>query len=146
MDKTAEMVQIQLQKIGITLKVQYLDWGTMLPDFIKGNYQSMAFGYTAKQDPNTVASENYWSKGLNLNRYGHPEIDELVERGMHTVAFEKRKQIYDKIHLTTLGPDGDFPMIVTMHNDVLDATRARVKGYSVWPMGFPVFYNVWMKK
>jgi len=65
---------------------------------------------------------------------------------MHTVAFEKRKQIYDKIHLTTLGPDGDFPMIVTMHNDVLDATRARVKGYSVWPMGFPVFYNVWMKK
>lgn len=146
MDKTAEMVQIQLQKTGVSLKVQYLDWGTMLPDFIKGNYDCMAFGYTAKQDPNTVASENYWSKGLDLNRYAHPELDTLVEAGMNTVGFEKRQQIYDKIHLYTMGPEGDFPMIVTMHNDVVDATGARVNGYKVWPMNFPTFYNVWLKK
>jgi peptide/nickel transport system substrate-binding protein len=146
MDKTAEMVQIQLQKIGVGLKVQYLDWGTMLSDFIQGNYQCVAFGYTAKQDPNTVASENYWSKGLNLNRYGHPQLDELVEEGMHTLDFEKRKQIYDQIHMITLGPDGDFPMIVTMHNDVLDATGAKLKGYAAGPMNFPVFYNVWLEK
>jgi peptide/nickel transport system substrate-binding protein len=146
MDKTAEMVQIQLQKIGVDLKVQYLDWGTMLPDFIKGNYQCMAFGYTAKQDPNTVASENYWSKGLNLNRYGHPALDELVEKGMSIQSFNGRKQIYDQIHLTTMGPEGDFPMIVTMHIDVLDATTPKVKGYKVWPMNFPVFYNVWLKQ
>lgn len=145
MDKTAEMAQIQLQRLGINLKVQYLDWGTMLTDFIQGNYQCMAFGYTAKQDPNTVASENYWSKGLNLNRYGHPAIDELVEKGMRTVAFEERKKIYDQIHLITMGPDGDFPMIVTMHNDNLDATTAKVNGYTVWPMNFPVFYNVWLE-
>ena len=144
MDKTAEMAQIQLQRIGVDLKVQYLDWGTMLTDFIQGNYQCMSFGYTAKQDPNTVASENYWSKGLNLNRYAYPAIDELVEKGMRTVSFEERKQIYDQIHSITLGPDGDFPMIVTMHNDVLDATTAKVKGYNVWPMNFPVFYNVWL--
>lgn len=145
MDKTAEMVQIQLQKIGIDLKVQYLDWGTMLPDFIKGNYQCISFGYTAKQDPSTVASENYWSKGLNLNRYGHPSLDKLVEKGMRTVGFEKRKQIYDQIHMITMGPDGDFPMIVTMHNDVLDGTIPKVKGYKSWPMNFPLFYNVWLK-
>jgi peptide/nickel transport system substrate-binding protein len=146
MDKTAEMAQIQLQRIGIDLKVQYLDWGTMLTDFIQGNYQCISFGYTAKQDPNTVASENYWSKGLNLNRYGYPAIDRLVEEGMRTVSFEERKKIYDQIHMTTLGPEGDFPMIVTMHNDVLDATVSKVKGYKVWPMNFPVFCNVWLEK
>lgn len=145
MDKTAEMVQIQLQKVGIKVKVQYLDWGTMLTDFIQGNYQCISFGYTAKQDPNTVASENYWSKGLNLNRYGHPEIDELVEKGMRAVSFEERKQIYDQIHMYTLGPQGDFPMIVTMHNDVLDATATKVRGYTAGPMNFPVFYNVWLE-
>ena len=146
MDKTAEMAQIQLQRIGVDLKVQYLDWGTMLTDFIQGNYQCISFGYTAKQDPNTVASENYWSKGLNLNRYGYPAIDELIEKGMRTVDFEERKKIYDQIHMIAMGPEGDFPMIVTMHNDVLDATSAKVKDYQVWPMNFPVFYNVWLEK
>jgi peptide/nickel transport system substrate-binding protein len=146
MDKTAEMAQIQLQRVGVDLKVQYLDWGTMLTDFIQGNYQCISFGYTAKQDPNTVASENYWSKGLNLNRYGYPAMDQLVEKGMRTVDFEERKKIYDQIHSIAIGPEGDFPMIVTMHNDVLDATSAKVKDYQIWPMNFPVFYNVWLEK
>lgn len=146
MDKMAEMAQIQLKKIGINLEVQYLDWGTMLPDFIQGNYDSMSFGYTAKQDPNTHCSENFWSKGLNLEKYGYPELDALVEKGMTTVDVEERKKIYDEIHMITLGPDGDFPLIVVMHGDVLDATNTKVKGYSQWPMGFPLFYNVWIEE
>ena len=49
--RLAVMVQAMAQEAGIKIEVEVLDWATQLDRYNKGDYQAMAFAYSARLDP-----------------------------------------------------------------------------------------------
>jgi peptide/nickel transport system substrate-binding protein len=98
---TALIIQHQLKKVGITLKIRILEWTTFLKDFINpGRFQACLLGWTVPPDPD---SYNVWHSSsidkknrLNFINFRNAEVDRLLVEGRHTLDQAKRKKIYDR--------------------------------------------------
>lgn len=99
--KIAEIVQEGWSKIGIDVKIKILEWGSMLADINKGNFEAVILGWTTILDPDQYdiwASERCGEK-QNFVCYKNKEVDELLIEGRKVFEPEKRRVYYDKLQL-----------------------------------------------
>lgn len=99
---TAEMVQMQLAEIGITMKIASMERGTFIDNVISGNLEMFGLGWTADTgDPDYALYASFHSsmhgEGGNMSFYSNPEVDELLDRGRTATDPEVRKEAYYKV-------------------------------------------------
>jgi peptide/nickel transport system substrate-binding protein len=95
LERIAVAIRAQLMKIGITMKLVYVDDSKLYETL----FQAMLTKSAAGADPD-YAYRAWHSEGgdANLTSYENRLVDDLLEQGRRTTDLEKRKAIYYKIH------------------------------------------------
>jgi peptide/nickel transport system substrate-binding protein len=93
-----EIIQNQLSKIGIDVKIQTVDQATLVSDAIAGSYQAMTF----RRHPGGEPDMQYiWWYGvenpINFARITDPEIDRLLDLGRSELDPQKRREYYEAV-------------------------------------------------
>jgi peptide/nickel transport system substrate-binding protein len=118
----AQVIQRQLAKAGITLKIEQMEWGALLKNFREAaNFQAIAFARIWYPDPEGYVYDTTHSKGaFNAGRYSNPEVDRLLEEQRSTGDMARRVAIWKDLQRLYAQ---DVPII--------------------WPYAMRTRYNVW---
>ena len=95
----AQVMQRQLAKAGITLKIEQLEWGTLLKQFRGGApFQALAFARIWYPDPEGYVFDTLWSKGsINVGKYESAESDRLLIEQRATVDPARRVALWKEL-------------------------------------------------
>jgi peptide/nickel transport system substrate-binding protein len=96
-EQAAVIIQQELKKIGIDVKVELMEWNAFL-DFVDSDKkEAYILGWSLGLDPDPY--EIFHSKGgfQKDHNYSNPKVDELIEKGRKTTKQEERAQIYKEI-------------------------------------------------
>ena len=96
------LLRENLETIGIICNVRPMEFTVLQDRARKHQFQAAFAGWGTGTDPDT--SENLWTtkaidQGRNYVKYSNKEVDALFEEGKRELDPEKRRKIYQKIHL-----------------------------------------------
>jgi len=98
-DDFANLAVEDLRSVGLSPKVQKVDYTTFNSQWIPGQYSSVAFGWKAiPVAPDDIFS-GYYRSGSSLNRWGinDPQMDRLVDKQRRSTDLNERRQIWRQI-------------------------------------------------
>jgi peptide/nickel transport system substrate-binding protein len=125
----AEVLQAQLAKIGINLKIQAEEWSVYLPNFTGRKYVSTIIGNSGQSDPDDYLYEIYHTKGGGTGNYmnfSDAQVDKLLDQGRIASKQEDRKVIYDQVQERVLQL---VPMVPLFHSAQYEGIATYVKGF-----------------
>lgn len=126
----AEIIQAQLAKIGIRLRINAADWSVYLPTMFQKRYALTILGTSGQSDPDDFLYGNFHSKGgLNLVNYNDAQFDRLLEQGRATSNEAARKRLYEQAQTRLVET---VPMVFIYHSTQYEAVRRTVRGFEHW--------------
>lgn len=97
----AEILQYQLEKIGVKMKIRVMEWQAFLNTKVHPrNFEAVLLGWSLALMPDAYPlwhSNSDKKGGFNLVGYHNKEVDALIEQGAITIDTDKLGQIYQKI-------------------------------------------------
>jgi peptide/nickel transport system substrate-binding protein len=139
--RIAEMLQSMFKPAGITMNIEMIEFGTLLDQAIKGDFQAAALGWSGRPDPDqNIYDDVFTGASLNYSRYSNPEVDKLVSDARRELDPEKRKAIYDEVMdiLTD-----ELPYIFTYHENNVICHSNNVHGFSYVSDGLIRTVGMW---
>jgi dipeptide transport system substrate-binding protein len=142
--KMGELMQADLAKVGIKVKLVTFDWPTYLKKASTGEHQMLQMGWTGDNgDPdnflNTLLGCGAVASGSNYSKWCDKKFNQLVSDAKITPDTKKRTAQYkeaQKIFKT------EAPWVTIAHSTVFKAMAKNVKGYKIDPLGHDVFTTV----
>jgi peptide/nickel transport system substrate-binding protein len=126
--QSAEMIQNMLKPAGIDVKLEKLEFGTLLEQTKSGNFEASALSWSGFQDPDQNIYDFYTSKGnLDFAKYNNPKVDTLLNDGRKTVDASQRKDMYNKV-MDIL--HNDVPYVYLYHNYNVFGVSKAVHGFT----------------
>lgn len=136
----ATIIQRDLKKVGIIVKIRVIEWAAFLKNFInKRKFEACILGWGIGIDPTQIDiwdSKKTDERQLNFLHYQNPEVDELLEQGAATYDLNERKKYYDRFQEIIAE---DQPMTFLFVQDQLLVISSRFQGIDPAPVG--VGYN-----
>ncbi|HEU4797825.1 MAG TPA: ABC transporter substrate-binding protein [bacterium] len=127
----AEIIQAQLGKIGIRLRINAADWSVYLPLVLQKRYTLTILGTSGQSDPDDFLYTNFHSKGgLNIVNYNDPAFDRLIDQARAVSNEGQRKRLYEQAQARLLEM---VPMVFIYHSTQFEAVRKTVRGFEHWP-------------
>lgn len=118
------MVQTQLKKIGIDIKLQELEGGYLFSQILSGNYDLIMDNYEWTE-PDIL---NYMmGRGKYLN-WNNKEVDKLFEEGRYVMDLKNRATFYNKAQVMILD---ELPVIPLYYGKNQWAARKSLKGIKI---------------
>ncbi len=78
----AEIIQAQLAKAGIRVKITAADWSVYLPTVFQKKYALTVLGTSGQVDPDDFLYPNFHSRGgTNFVNYADAQFDQVIEQG-----------------------------------------------------------------
>jgi peptide/nickel transport system substrate-binding protein len=137
---SAVLVQAMAQAVGINIELEVLDWAAQLDRYNRGDYQSMAFTYSARLDPSLSFEMLAGPKAVQPRKvWDNPEAQVMLQQSMMIDDKEKRQRLFDEMHRRFID---DAPMVVLFNGSEIAALRNNVKGYAGWLFAQPRFWGV----
>ncbi len=137
---TALLAQASAARAGIVIEVEVLEWATQLDRYNKGNYQTMAFSYSARLDPSLVYDMFTGPKDAQPRKlWDNPEVQARLLESMQTTDKGKRQAIFDDLHRRMLA---EVPIIPMYNGLQLNVLSDRVVGFRGWQAELPRLWNV----
>lgn len=135
----AQVLQSQLRKIGITLKLDVTDLATWVARVNKRDFNVFYLWYSARYDPDDFYRRMFHTSeetSNNRSGYKNPAVDRLLDLGATTHDPGERKKIYTQALQAVIE---DAPVIWTNIPDVGLAWRTALKGFATNVGGYLVF-------
>jgi peptide/nickel transport system substrate-binding protein len=127
----AEIIQAQLAKAGIRVKITAADWSVYLPTVFQKKYALTVLGTSGQVDPDDFLYPNFHSRGgTNFVNYADAQFDQVIEQGRAASGEAQRKRIYDQAQARLLET---VPMVFLYHSTQFEAVRRTVRGFEHWP-------------
>lgn len=133
--RIAEVIQANFMDVGVTAKIEMLEWGTFIDSILKGDEETLVLGWTSNPDPDSTLTPHWFSGnigGMNFSRTNDPKIDGLLKQGREELNLEKRKKIYNNFHEYVMEQAPFVPLFV---NNNLVGANAALKGVELSPQG-----------
>ena len=132
--RCGEVIQANLQEIGITLNLESMDLATYLSTASEGNFEACIGGYTSSNMMSFMEGK-FTSKsigGANWTRTNDPHIDELYDKATKTLDDAARNEI-----LTELANyvNEICPQVPTYGANVTRAYNSNLQGIAVSASG-----------
>ncbi|MCL1925063.1 MAG: ABC transporter substrate-binding protein [Defluviitaleaceae bacterium] len=140
---TAEYVQATLAQIGVTVHINFMEWGAFLDAIDAGEHEMYVLGWTTTTgDPDMAIWPLYHSTmhGPSGNTVFHTNriVDELLLRGRGTLDLEEREEIY--LELAQILID-TAARIYLYHPFANFGVRTEIEGMIVNSNGVPFFHS-----
>jgi dipeptide transport system substrate-binding protein len=145
--RIAEIMQSDLNKIGVNAKLVTYEWGEYRKRAQAGEHMTAQLGWTGDNgDP-----DNFFflrgcaaarDGGQNITRWCNKEFDDRFMKAQQTTDVKTRTKLYEEMQVIEKEDAPDFPIA---HSIVYEAERANVVGYKMSPLGAHVFDGVDLK-
>jgi len=139
----AEMVQAYLAQVGVTAKIEIMEWGKLLAETGKGAKGLFVLGWTGTGDADGGLHIRFHTSGIgkdhNRNQWGTAELDQLLESGRTTMDPAKRKAIYATIQRILVEEAPDLFINISKN---LAVARKELKGFELFPTNINPLYGV----
>ena len=139
--KMGEMIQADLAKVGVKVKLISYDWPTYLAKSRNGEHEAIQIGWTGDNgDPDNFLNVLLGCAGIkggsNLARWCNPEFMKLVLQARQSSNQQKRTELYEKAQKVF---KKEAPWVTLAHATVFRAMSDKVKGYQIHPLGTEKF-------
>ncbi len=126
----AQVVQANLKRIGIDLKVEGTEYAAWIRRWQAKDFQATLNTTNGYADPDLAFYRAFHSKAQNWNNIDNPELDKLLEQGRLVTEVDKRKPIYDQVQAVLLEKPGHLWLFTA---EMIDFTQTAVQGFSQHP-------------
>jgi dipeptide transport system substrate-binding protein len=145
--KMGEMMQADLAKAGIKIKLVTYDWPTYLEKSKRGEHQMIQMGWTGDNgDPdnffNVLLGCSAVKAGSNLARWCYKPFNDLIQKAKQTTDVKQRTALYMKAQDIF---KAQAPWATLAHARVYRAMSNNVVGYQIHPFGTENFEKVDLK-
>lgn len=145
--KMGEMMQSDLAKIGIKVKLVSYDWPTYLEKSKKGEHQMVQLGWTGDNgDPDNflhvLLGCSAVDAGSNVARWCFKPFDSIVLEAKKITDVKKRTALYEKAQTVF---KEQAPWATIAHARLFRAMSSGVTGYTLHPLGTENFETVDIK-
>ena len=129
----AQVIVEQLKQVGITAKIQQVEWDSWLSDvYAERNYQSTVVGVDASYLSARALLERFVSDASNnFVNYNNEEYDKLYQEVRACTDDDKQVELYKQME-TLLCEDAANVYIQDMASDVV--LRSSYAGYTFYPL------------
>ncbi len=133
--RMAEMIQADLAKIGVRVKLATFEWGEYLKRSRAGEHQAVMFGWlSGNGEPDNyfepLLSCDAAKSGGNLTRWCDPAFEELLQRARRTSDRAERTRLYAKAQEALRDA---VPQLLIAHGNRFGVTRKEVTGFVLEP-------------
>lgn len=145
--KLGELVQADLAKIGVKVKLTTFDWSTYLDKSKKGEHQMIQLGWTGDNgDPdnfmNVLLGCSGIQAGSNVARWCQKDFDKLLQEAKEDSVLKTRTGYYEKAQAIF---SKEKPWYPVAHGKLNKVVSDKVTGYTIDPLGHEQFENVDLK-
>ncbi len=142
--KMGELMQADLAKVGIKIKLQTFDWPTYLKKASQGDHQMLQMGWTGDNgDPdnflNTLLGCGSIKSGSNYSKWCDQKFNKAVTEAKTATDIKKRTALYKEAQKIF---KEQAPWVTIAHSTVFKAMAKNIKGYKVDPLGHDTFTHV----
>ncbi len=98
-EAAAEIIQENLRRVGIRVKIRVLEWQAMLHAIMERNFQAIILGWSLgfEPDPYDIWHSSKTKPGeFNFVGYKNPEADRLMEEARRIFDVKKRAELYHR--------------------------------------------------
>ncbi len=143
-EKIMQLIQSDLQAIGLTVKFDTADFPTTLKKYDAGNFQFGRLGWIADYPimDNFLYPLFFSTSGDNKSAYNNPDVDKALDDARKTVDGSERIAKYQEID-KTIG--ADLPVIPVMFYKHHHIASDRVHDLTYSAMGLADFQKVWLE-
>ena len=139
-EKSAILIQQDLQKIGIKTKIQTLDFPTLLTNARNGDYDLCFIGSAGSVDPSESVPNVTAGYMNNFAQLSDPTLGQIGESGAMEITFEARKKIYDQYQEELFK---QMPMAFLYHTNDLFAYNEKLENVREGAIDYNINKNVW---
>ena len=142
--KMGEMMQADLAKIGIKVKLVTYDWPTYLKKSRQGEHSMIQLGWTGDNgDPDNflhvLLGCGSVKSGSNVALWCDKGFNNLIEKAKRTTNIKRRTQLYKEAQRIF---KDKAPWAPIAHSTIFRAMSKNVKGYKIDPLGGDIFKSV----
>ena len=146
--KMGELMQEDLSKVGIQVKLVSYDWPTYISRSDKGEHEMIQLGWTSDNgDPDNflrvLLSCDSVSSGVNVARWCYPPFDHIIKKALRMLNQKTRIGLYKKAQAIF---KRQAPWVTIAHTYDYAAMLKKVQGYIHTPFGSKSFYTVYFEK
>ncbi len=129
--KTGEVMQQQLQAIGINMTIKQVEVGVWFDAFVKGNYQ-----ITSAYQERTIDPDNFYALvihtggDINTTGYSNPQADGLIDQARTETDTQKRFDLYKQVRQIVFE---DSPIVFAHYETINYLMQKNVVGSTVNP-------------
>lgn len=143
----ATLIAHDLAQVGIDIKVQPLETGTLLADVKAGNFDLYLLQWQGGGEPHfynwifhshRIPTLDDPNRGGNRGAYANGKVDALIDAGRIETDLERRKAIYQELQGILAQ---EQPYLSLWHEDVVVIRRRVLQGYEALPDAS--MYGLW---
>jgi len=125
----AQVIQSQLEEVGIDVEVRRLDFAAWLEAQGKGDFDVFMLGWLGNIDPDDFYyAQHRTGASFNFQKYSNPEVDEALDAARSETDEDARKELYS----TAVERIVDDASYVYLYNpQVVQGWAPEVRGYEV---------------
>lgn len=141
----AQIIKENLKKIGIEAKINIVEWGLFLKEWLGGNFDTAVLTSGPLTEPDGFIYDYWHSKSpRNRTKFLTGELDDLVTRQRETIDKEKRKEILFEIQKRILY---DLVPNIYLYSEYgTELHQEYVKGYKASNYTRYYFCETWLDK
>jgi peptide/nickel transport system substrate-binding protein len=131
--KLAQALQAMVKPAGFDLKLQPLEFTTLLDQQDQGKFQVLQLGWSGRVDPDANITNFIGTQGSqNVGGYSSPKVDSLLAKARQTQDISARAKIYGQVQAQT---EKDNPIIYLYRQRNLTGVSKDISGVQVFPDG-----------
>ena len=143
--RQAEVLQAQLAKIGVRVKIEIADAPTFRRRWLQDRqWDLVILNWSADLDPDeTLYPELHSGEAWNAGKWVNKEFDRAVEAARGEGDTSKRKKFYEDAVKAIVE---DAPVAVILHFNEQKVFAKHVKGFQMIPADLINMHRVWLDK
>jgi dipeptide transport system substrate-binding protein len=145
--RIAEIMQQDLAKVGVNVKLVSYEWGEYRKRLQAGEHQMGQLGWTGDNgDPDNffflLGCEAARPGGQNIAKWCNKDFEALLQKAKTTADVAERTKLYEQMQVIA---HEEAPVFTIAHSVVYEPIRKEVVGYKVSPLGRHDFAKVDLK-
>ena len=140
MYKAAQVIQEQLKKIGMNVKLEVYDWpGSLAVRKDMSKWDLFSSGHSMRFDPS--ANDFYYRAKTSFFGYDNPKMEALLDKASAATKFEARHKIYDEVQKLVYE---DVALLKLYDHYTWQGHSAKLQGYTPWVQ--VRLWNLWRER
>ena len=143
--RIGELMQADLQKIGVKVNIVSYEWGEYRKRIAAGEHQMAEYGWTGDNgDPDNfftplASCDAARAGGGSASKWCNRDFDALIQKAATLPHQEDRAKLYEQAQVIM---HDDAPFFLIAHSVTFQPLRKTVTGYTMSPLGGHLFDQV----